>query len=131
MKNILIKERVMLKSAMLSIVAVVLLATTAYSQDKAVAYVKSQKLKVCSHMTFGQLIASNVDRATWDSASNDNGDIYVDITGTIGPAGERMSFYSRSKINMKNGGFTTTTMKLDGTPLSHDQILEIYRAMCR
>lgn len=121
----------MLKKILVSVVAVFLLATTAYSQDKAVAYVKSQKLKVCSHMTYGQLIASNVDRATWDTVTNNNGDIYVDITGTIGPAGERMSYYSRSKINLKDGGFTTTTMKLDGTPLSHDQMLEIYRAMCR
>lgn len=121
----------MLKSILLSVVAVFLLATSAYSQDKAVEYVKSQKLKVCNRMTFGQLIASNVDRAHWESATSNNGDIYVDVTGTIGPAGERMSYYSRSKINLKDGGFTTTTMKLDGTPLSHDQILEIYRAMCR
>ena len=121
----------MLKSAMLSIVAVVLLATTAYSQDKAVEYVKAQKLKVCNRMTVGQMIARNVDRAYWESATSNRGDVYVDVTGTIGPAGERMSYYSRFKINMTEGGFTTTNMKLDGTSLSHDQMLEIFRAMCR
>lgn len=53
------------------------------------------------------------------------------ITGTIGPAGDRMSFFSRFKINLVNGGFTTTAMKLDGTALSHDQMLEIFKAMCQ
>ena len=121
----------MLRSILFSVVAVILLATTAYSQDKAVEYVKSQKLKVCNRMTVGQLIARNVDRPYWESKTSNNGDVYVDVTGTIGPAGERMSYFSRFKINLTNGGFTTTAMKLDGTALSHDQMIEIFKTMCQ
>lgn len=120
----------MLKSIIFSIFAVMLLATTAYSQDKAVDYVRSQRLKVCNRMTVGQMISSNVDRPHWESKTSNQGDVYVDVTGTIGPSGERMSFFSRFKINLVNGGFTTTAMKLDGTSLSHDQMLEIFKAMC-
>lgn len=121
----------MLKRLLFSLVAVVLLATTAHADDKAVAYVKSQRLKVCNQMTLGQLIARNVNRPYWETKTSNQGDVYVDVTGTIGPDGERMSYFSRFKINLKEGGFTTTAMKLDGTPLSHDQMLEIFRTMCR
>ena len=121
----------MFKSILFSFVAVVMLATTAYSQDKAVDYVRAQRLKVCQRMTVGQLIAGSVDRPHWESKTSNQGDVYVDVTGTIGPAGERMSYFSRLKINLTNGGFTTTAMKLDGTALSHDQMIEIFKAMCR
>ena len=121
----------MFKSILFSFIAVVMLATTAYSQDKAVEYVRAQRLKVCQRMTVGQLIASNVDRPHWESKTSNQGDVYVDVTGTIGPAGERMSYFSRFKIDLTNGGFTTTAMKLDGTALSHDQMIEIFKAMCR
>ena len=121
----------MFKSILFSFVAVVMLATTAYSQDKAVDYVRGQRLKVCQRMTVGQLIAGSVDRPHWESKTSNQGDVYVDVTGTIGPAGERMSYFSRFKINLTTGGFTTTAMKLDGTALSHDQMLEIFKAMCQ
>lgn len=129
--NILIKEIVMLRNVLFSVVAVLLLATTACADDKAVEYVKSQKLKVCNRMTVGQLIARNVNRPYWESGTSSKGDVLVEVTGTIGQAGERMSYYSQFKINMREGGFTTTAMKLDGTALNHDQMLEIFRAMCR
>ena len=121
----------MLKRVLFSVVAVIMLATTAYSQDKAVEYVRGQRLKVCNRMTVGQMIAGSVDRPHWESKTSNQGDVYVDVTGTIGPAGDRMSFFSRFKINLVNGGFTTTAMKLDGTALSHDQMLEIFKAMCQ
>ena len=129
--NNLIEEIIMFRKVLFSVVAVLLLATTAYSDDKAVEYVKAQKLKVCTRMTVGQLIARNVNRPYWESGTSSKGDILVEVTGTIGPAGERMSYYSQFKINMRDGGFTTTAMKLDGTPLNHDQMIEIFQTMCR
>ena len=121
----------MLKRVLFSVVAVIMLATTAYSQDKDVEYVRSQRLKVSNRMTVGQMISGSVDRPHWESKTSNQGDVYVDVTGTIGPAGDRMSFFSRFKINLVNGGFTTTAMKLDGTSLSHDQMIEIFKAMCK
>ena len=121
----------MFRTILFSFAAVVLLATTAYSQDKAIEYVKAQRFKVCTRMTVGQLISRNVDRAYWESKTNNQGDIFVEVTGTIGPAGERMSYFSRFKINLSKGGFTTTVMKLDGTALTGRQIDEIFETMCQ
>lgn len=121
----------MFKKVLFFVVAVLLLATTVYADDKAVEYVKAQKLKVCTRMTVGQLIARNVNRPYWQSGTSSKGDVLVEVTGTIGSAGERMSFYSQFKINMRDGGFTTTAMKLDGTPLNHSQMIEIFETMCQ
>ena len=57
----------MFKRVLFSVVAVIMLATTAYSQDKAVEYVRAQRLKVCNRMTVGQMISGSVDRPHWES----------------------------------------------------------------
>lgn len=120
----------MLKKALFTFAALVALASFAHAQDKAIEYAKSQTLKVCTRMTVGQLIARSVEKPIWRSGTSSTGDTVVEVTGTIGSGRERMSFFTQFKLNPKQGGFTTTIMKLDGRSLSHPDILDVYKMMC-